>query len=294
LAKKIEDKDIILAVERELQNEPGVPSHFIDVDSDEGVVTLTGTVATLPGKELASRIAQTIKGVRAVVNRIRVMTPSRPDEDIRKDVKKALLSDPATEAYEVDVAVNDGQVTLTGAVDSWQEKQLSEQVAKGVLGVKKVRPVSIPSDAEIEQRVKDALLRNPVVERYEIDVLVVNTKVHLHGTVNSVYEYGEAENVASRVKGVVEVKNNLKIDYLEQETEMSKSDREIKEDIKSELWWSPYVDSDQVRVEVRDGVATLTRTVDSWMERMAARDNGYDGGATRVRNYLAVKNAPTQ
>jgi len=456
-AKKIEDKDIALATERQLQNQPGVPSHFIDVESNKGVVTLAGTVTTLPAKELATRITQTIKGVRAVVNRIKVMPPSRPDEQIRKDVKKALLNDPATESYEVGVAVKDGRVTLTGVVDSWQEKQLSEQVAKGVLGVKdvknnialnykikrddseiedevervlewdvwvddalidvkvkkgkvtltgvagsaaeksqafedawvagvrsvdtsglevkwwmrdemsrgkkyaeksdkeieeavrdaflydprvfsfnpavdveygvatltgvvsnlkakkaaeqdaqntvgvwrvknylKVRPATVPSDDEIEQRVKDALLRNPVVERYEISVSVVNAKVYLYGTVDSFYEYEQAEDVASRVQGVVEVANNLEINYPRWDTKKSKGDWEIKEDIKSELWWSPYVDSDQVTVEVRDGVATLTGTVDSWMERMAARDNAYEGGAQKVRNFLAVKNAPPQ
>jgi osmotically-inducible protein OsmY len=50
--------------------------------------------------------------------------------------------------------------------------------------------------------------------------------------------------------------------------------------IEDQLWWSPFVDANEVTVEVEDGVATLSGTADSWSERGAARDNAYDGGAT--------------
>ena len=68
-----------------------------------------------------------------------------------------------------------------------------------------------------------------------------------------------------------------------------KSDSEIVSEIESELWWSPFVDSDQVEVSVDNGVATLTGSVDSWAERNAATDNAYEGGATLVDNDLVVR-----
>ena len=58
------------------------------------------------------------------------------------------------------------------------------------------------------------------------------------------------------------------------------------------MWWSPFVDEDEVNVEVEDGVATLTGTVDHWGEWKAAEDNAFDGGAWKVRNKLEVRHAP--
>jgi osmotically-inducible protein OsmY len=66
------------------------------------------------------------------------------------------------------------------------------------------------------------------------------------------------------------------------------SDTELKKSIQSELWWSPFVDADQVTVSVNDGIATLSGTVDTWGERQAATENAYQGGATLVDNDLAI------
>jgi hypothetical protein len=67
-----------------------------------------------------------------------------------------------------------------------------------------------------------------------------------------------------------------------------KSDRQIKADIENELFWSPFVDDDNVKVTVEDGKATLTGTVGSWPEYGAAQDNAYEGGAVSVDNDLVV------
>jgi osmotically-inducible protein OsmY len=129
------------------------------------------------------------------------------------------------------------------------------------------------------------------VEKYQVNVSVVNGKVQLSGWVDSFYEQIQAESVASRVKGVVEVDNNLQVTS-RWRSKTVKSDWEIRQDIRDELWWSPYVDSDEITVTVKDGVAILTGTVDSWREWWTASENAYDGGAIRVRNYLKVRDNP--
>lgn len=68
-----------------------------------------------------------------------------------------------------------------------------------------------------------------------------------------------------------------------------KSDLETLKDIRDEMFWSPFVDSDQVDVEVNEGIATLTGTVDSWTEYNSAAENAYEGGAVYVDNELKVK-----
>jgi osmotically-inducible protein OsmY len=64
---------------------------------------------------------------------------------------------------------------------------------------------------------------------------------------------------------------------------------ELAVDIREELWWSPYVDADDVTVTVDDGEAILTGKVDSWSEYSAVNENAYEAGAVAVDNELKVE-----
>jgi hypothetical protein len=59
--------------------------------------------------------------------------------------------------------------------------------------------------------------------------------------------------------------------------------------VKRELWWSPFVDSDDINVTVEKGAVTLTGKVDSWPEYQIAAENAFQGGATWVYNLLACE-----
>jgi osmotically-inducible protein OsmY len=446
----LEDEEITDAVGLELLLDEGVSSHLIDVKTEEGIVTLSGTVDNVLAKERATRIAEMIRGVRSVVNTIEVDPVERKDSDIRKDIERALLLDPAADSYEVGVEVDDGTVTLTGTVDSWAEKRLSAHVAKGVKGVKevqndisieyetdrtdaeikneverqlevnpmiddglievkvedrkvmlsgtvgsamektrafntswvagvievedsgldvefwaedehkrkmmviksdeeveeavedaffydprvfsfkidvdadnglvtlsgqvdnlqaknaaaqdarntigvwnvendiKVRPVNPPTDEDIERYVEDALLWNPVVERFDLTVVVRNKKVHLYGRVDNAYEKSKAEDVASRINGVAAVDNNIEVEGVW----TWKSDRQIKEEIEQQLSWSIYVTEEKIDVFVENGIATLEGEVNSIVELDSAIKDAFDGGARRVINRLAIKEYP--
>jgi osmotically-inducible protein OsmY len=67
------------------------------------------------------------------------------------------------------------------------------------------------------------------------------------------------------------------------------SDREIHDAIHDKLLWSPYVDVEQVDIDVSEGRVTLQGTVDTWREYRLAEKNAYDGGALSVNNRLEVK-----
>jgi osmotically-inducible protein OsmY len=205
-------------------------------------------------------------------------------------------------------------VTLQGVVDNLKAKRAAEQDARNTVGVSsvrnflKVRPVEERENEAIEKDVRAALLRDPFVERYEIAVDAYDGTVYLSGTVDSHFEKGQADDLASRTAGVTDVVNNLAVEggyyahdpYVDDWAMYSypwygrftyhtlDSDWELERDIEDELYWSPFVDAEEISVSVDDGVATLSGTVDSWMERGAAQDNAFEGGATRVRNELEV------
>ena len=190
----------------------------VDVSTSQGIVTLSGSVDNLLAKERAVKIAESIRGVRGVIDRITVTPVSRPDEDIRKDILAALQQDPATESYQVAVSVQDAVATLTGSVGSYAEKQLAARIAKGVKGVKEVRnDVTINylakrTDPEIAADVKARLQWDIWINGGLINPVVKDGKVTLTGTIGSAISKSRAFDDAW-VNGVTSVDDSgLKIE----------------------------------------------------------------------------------
>jgi osmotically-inducible protein OsmY len=442
----MKDHDITLAVTTELLQDDAVPSHKIDVSTENGVVTLSGSVDSYQAKLAARDAAESVKGVLAVTNNVKVQPSGQSDSEIEQNINLALAADPVTESYEIDVDVKDGVVTLSGTVDSHTEGSVAEKVAqhmKGVRDVKnlltydlvtdrldsdieadieyrlhadasieaglitvnvadgkvtlggsvgsaaerseaesktwvvsgvssvanqievkwwldggtgdwgdgwtdaemqeaiehalavnprvksfsivttvidgvakltgtvdnlqakraagkeaydtigiwrvknylRVRPTISRTDTDTANDIRDALRRNPYVDRYDVTVNVYNSKAYLTGTVDSRYMKNQAEKAATGVPGVVDIQNNLDVNY----HHTAKTDREIKEDIESQLWWSPFVDSDDISVEVHSGVASLVGTVQDWKELEAAKENARQAGATSVVSNLRLE-----
>jgi osmotically-inducible protein OsmY len=66
-------------------------------------------------------------------------------------------------------------------------------------------------------------------------------------------------------------------------------DQTIRMASRCELFWSPIVDRDDIRVYVDDGVATLTGTVQDLSELLAAGENAFEGGARAVDHELKIE-----
>src|SRR5687768_96554 len=72
-------------------------------------------------------------------------------------------------------------------------------------------PVTTISDATINGKVKATLAADELVKARNIDVDTVRGVVTMNGTVNSAAEKSQAINLARKVEGVVDVKDNLKV-----------------------------------------------------------------------------------
>ena len=143
-----------------------VKGRDIDVTTNNGAVTLTGTVETEAQRRQAIAIARNTEGVRDVVDRLQV-TPSsadtrqgsaeahrdardrtarpapvadlsRPDEWITMKVQSKFFLDPDVKGRQVNVDTRKGVVTLQGTVSSAAEKQQAEQIARDTEGVARV------------------------------------------------------------------------------------------------------------------------------------------------------------
>jgi hypothetical protein len=62
----------------------------------------------------------------------------RSDDRIREDINERLTDHPDIDAFEIDVQVKNGEVTLAGTVEERHTKRLAEDVAENVSGVREV------------------------------------------------------------------------------------------------------------------------------------------------------------
>jgi osmotically-inducible protein OsmY len=160
-AVALSDNDIAKAIRRFIGEDPALVGQTADIVVVEGIVSLSGSVTNLLARDKAGEIARTIRGVRAVVNRITVDASTRTDDEIKSDVMRALLGDRAVRVNTLGASVKGGIVTLSGATDSWQDKALLLDEAKAVAGVRGVedtvvfKPGGAPRpESEIASEVK--------------------------------------------------------------------------------------------------------------------------------------------
>ncbi|MBD3584194.1 BON domain-containing protein [Salinimonas sp. HHU 13199] len=148
-------------------------SFDINTDVKNGKVILTGKVKTSVDKKLAEELVENIDGVTAVDNRLTIMqglensdgmTASNEmdaeddmeaaeddaeeatedassellDAKIATVIKTRLLMDSDISGFDIDVDVEQGNVTLTGEVESDAERELAIEIAQNASDVKNV------------------------------------------------------------------------------------------------------------------------------------------------------------
>ena len=212
------DKYLRQIIVDELEFEPSFDAANIGVAVDNGVVTLTGHVASYAAKIAAERAVERVKGVRAIAGNIQVRYPGHKqtaDDEIAARAVAILGWNVQVPEDSVKVKVEKGWIELTGEVD-WQFQRVAAESAvlelSGVVGVTnfiEVRPKVAPGD--VKQKILDALKRQAELEADAIRVDVTDGKVVLEGNVKGWYERGVAERAAWSAPGVKAVQDHLAI-----------------------------------------------------------------------------------
>jgi osmotically-inducible protein OsmY len=135
-AAPLPDDRLRAGVRDVLRLSPDLDAGAIEVEAEEGLVTLTGSVNAYWKKARAEDVAVHVEGVVSVRNRLTVEqdTPT-PDEAIREAVEAALERQALVDARRVDVLVQEGRVTLAGTVGSRVARQAAAEAAQYTLGV---------------------------------------------------------------------------------------------------------------------------------------------------------------
>lgn len=299
----ISDQDMTSAIRNALQAGGGVPAHLVDIKTAKGIVILSGTLSNVLAKEKAVRIAETIKGVRAVVDRIQV-SPSQPysDRAIQDNIYSALKVNLVTKDETINVNVSDGVVTVTGNVPDWQTQYLVEQAIKGVKGVKaietklRIQPLPVQGDRDIQEAIQKRLKADVWIDESLIDVQVKDGHVTLSGTVRSAAEKTRVDSCAWSI-GIKSVDDKaLQVKWWTQGpmrrdlSNVHPSDNDLKAAIKDAFLFDPRVFSMNPQVRVEKGVVALTGAVHNLRAKEAAEEDVRNTpGVVRVENYLAIE-----
>jgi osmotically-inducible protein OsmY len=130
------DTEIAQAVRQALAWDVLVPDERIRSTVSDGWVTLEGSVDLLREREDAQRAVRHLTGVRGINNKIVVSPLTRIDPaEVQNMIEEALKRRAARDADRIQVVVRDGEVTLSGRVRSWAEKEAiidSVSLAPGV------------------------------------------------------------------------------------------------------------------------------------------------------------------
>ncbi|ONF50195.1 BON domain-containing protein [Methylobacterium radiotolerans] len=210
------DKLIRQNVIAELDFDPSIDAAHIGVAVENGIVTLSGHVGSYAERVAAEKAAQKVRGVRGVVEEIKVRfggeTPPR-DEDLAQRAVQMLDWSVTVPRGAVQVKVQNGWVTLSGKVE-WQyqreEAYGSIKRLAGVAGI--INNIEVTPNAsvpDVRARIMAALKRNAELEADAIKVTVKDARVVLKGKVNAWHERRLAESAAWSAPGVHAVEDHL-------------------------------------------------------------------------------------
>src|SRR5688572_23924296 len=212
------------------------------------------------------------------------------DKDLKRTVESALEFEPSVDATDVGVSVDEGVVTLRGNVGTYAEKSTAERVALRVFGVKAVAndlAVHLPfgfrrTDTEIAQAALTALKWNTMIPEDRITLTVENGWITLNGTLDWQYQRDVAARLVRDLTGVKGVTNRIAL-----KPHVKTSD--VGEKIEAAFKRSAEIDARRISVTAQDGRVTLSGTVHSWTERLAAEHAAWAApGVTAVDDRLAI------
>jgi hyperosmotically inducible protein len=305
----------------------GITSTVVNVDTVDGTVTLYGKVETVEEKTQVGDAVKKIDGVRDVRNLLQVV-PARhdtrafaSDAQLKERISKALKQDYSLDESRISVqSVNDGVVLLGGTAKSASAHLSAIEDARAVPGVQ-----SVASEVQSPNRLVDAEIRRDEHERgapnspargiarttkdmwitsdtkarlladsktpaLDINVDTVNGVITLFGNVPSGGAKEAAEADARKVSGVKRVVNELQIVPAAKKAEVQARDEDLKSAVKQTL--ERHEDLKTVDVDVKNGVARLTGTVDSEQQRLdAAISARSTPGVGAVENDLRLNAA---
>lgn len=269
----------------------------VKIHMDDGVAILTGEVASLAQAERATARAVASKGVRAVVNQVKVSNGLEA-APLTVKIKSALREQKMFHADQIGVTVTGSRVVLAGKVGVWDEKDLAREVVSEIPGVTAIEnkivitDEGVRDDAQITSQLRHMIQDDPLYDGLDLTVKVKDGTASLTGEVGS---RGEFDRLVRRsyVTGVMDVNIvGLGIDgslVMEGLGDKNPSPDEALSTLKQALAKDSRVPAGSIDASLKDGVVLLKGDVEGITQSDAAEATARAiPGVLRVSNELKV------
>lgn len=214
----------------------------------------------------------------------------KTDATLQKDVMEELKWQPAIDASEIGVAVNNGIVELFGTVGSYAEKRAAENAALRVEGAKAVAEKiqvkfgvnSQRTDTEIAEAIVNTLRWDSSIPDDKIKVKVEEGWVTTEGKVDWMFQKNAVKNAVGNLAGVKGITNLVTV-----APHIHPSD--VQKKITAAFERNAIIDSNDIKIATQDDQVTLTGTVRSYAEKRDAEHAAWNvPGISSVINKLEV------
>jgi len=219
---------------------------------------------------------------------------NKTDSQLKQDIENELRWDPKVNSAQIGVSVNNGAVTLLGAVDNYPQKWAAEDATKRVFGVRTVaQDLTVKiladhnrSDSDIAGAVQSAL-KWDVLTPSTVTAKVQDGAVTLEGKVKWNFERDAAEKSVRYLTGVVSVYNWI---TLAPAATPETSAAQVKEKIRSALQRQATTDTNSIHIDANGGKVTLTGHASSWQSIEDAANAAWAApGVTEVIDQVKMQ-----
>jgi len=128
------DESIAGAAIERLAWDVSVPHDAVEINVENGCVTLNGQVDWQFQKEAAAQAVRTLIGVVGVFNQIEVK-PTVHADDVGQNITRALHRSWHYDPNTISISAQGGKITLTGQVTTWNARDLAGATAWSAPGV---------------------------------------------------------------------------------------------------------------------------------------------------------------
>jgi hyperosmotically inducible periplasmic protein len=196
----IKDSWITMKVHSQFVPEDALEGSDIDVDTNAGVVTLTGTVVTDAGRARALAIAKATDGVKSVNDKLRVAPAESATASAREAGRTAGEAARETGRSAGEAAREAGRT----AGEAARETGRTAREAAGTSG-------RVVTDGWIKSKIYSQFITEDALDDADIDVDITKGAVTLSGSVPTEAARARAASIAKATDGVKSVNNNLKV-----------------------------------------------------------------------------------
>lgn len=206
-------------------------------------------------------------------------------------IKDQLEEKMQASAMDINVFSKDGIVHMSGMVDVLAEKKLAEDIAKNIDGVKMIdNSITIAMDSNITDKHMEKEVSNRLLDAsHRESLLGVGVKVedgvaNLIGSTDTLQQAHDAMDLASQVRGIKDVVNNINISTSEKYDDVVINSRITQALSTTDLSYQDIAHT------VRNGKATLDGYVDSRDQMETAKEIAMGvEGVKKIINRIKVR-----